>query len=62
MKAYASLWSADLLALGGAVIYALVDGYHLDVMDGGVRPRPFIWAGFCRCFAPADEEDTRMST
>jgi ribulose-phosphate 3-epimerase len=36
MKAYVSLWSADLLALGEAVdaVDALVDGYHMDVMDG----------------------------
>jgi pentose-5-phosphate-3-epimerase len=35
MKAYASLWSADLMALGEAVdaVDALVDGYHMDIMD-----------------------------
>jgi ribulose-phosphate 3-epimerase len=40
MKAYASLWSADLLALGEAVdlVDALVDGYHLDIMDGVCVP------------------------
>ena len=40
MKAYASLWSADLLALGEAVdlVDALVDGYHLDTMDGVCVP------------------------
>ena len=40
MKAYASLWSADLLALGEAVdlVDALVDGYHMDVMDGVCVP------------------------
>jgi ribulose-phosphate 3-epimerase len=40
MKAYASLWSADLLALGEAIdlVDALVDGYHLDIMDGVCVP------------------------
>ena len=40
MKAYASLWSTDLLALGEAVdlVDELVDGYHLDVMDGVCVP------------------------
>jgi ribulose-phosphate 3-epimerase len=40
MKAYASLWSADLLALGEAVdlVDALVDGYHMDIMDGFCVP------------------------
>jgi ribulose-phosphate 3-epimerase len=40
MKAYGSLWSADLLALGEAVdlVDALVDGYHMDVMDGVCVP------------------------
>ena len=40
MKAYASLWSADLLALGEAVdlVDPLVDGYHLDIMDGVCVP------------------------
>jgi pentose-5-phosphate-3-epimerase len=38
MKAYASLWSADLLALGQAVdlVDARVDGYHMDIMDESV--------------------------
>ena len=36
MKAYVSLWSADLLALGAAVdlLGDIVDGFHLDVFDG----------------------------
>jgi ribulose-phosphate 3-epimerase len=36
VKAYVSLWSADLLALGAAVdlLGDLVDGFHLDVFDG----------------------------
>ena len=36
MKAYVSLWSADLLALGAAVdlLGDVVDGFHLDVFDG----------------------------
>src|ERR1700754_4602205 len=36
MKAYVSLWSADLLDLGAAVdqLGDLVDGFHLDVFDG----------------------------
>ena len=36
MKAYVSLWSADLLNLGAAVdqLGDLVDGFHLDVFDG----------------------------
>ena len=40
MKVYASLWSANLLALGEAVdrVDALVDGYHLDIMDGVCVP------------------------
>ena len=40
MKAYASLWSADLMALGEAVdaVDALVDGYHMDIMDGVCVP------------------------
>jgi ribulose-phosphate 3-epimerase len=40
MKAYASLWSADLLALGQAVdlVDAGVDGYHMDMMDGVCVP------------------------
>jgi pentose-5-phosphate-3-epimerase len=40
MKAYASLWSADLLALGEAIdlVDALVDGYHMDIMDGVCVP------------------------
>jgi ribulose-phosphate 3-epimerase len=40
MKAYASLWSADLLALGEAVdrLDGWVDGYHIDIMDGVCVP------------------------
>ena len=40
MKAYASLWSASLLALGEAVdlVDALGDGYHLAIMDGVYVP------------------------
>jgi ribulose-phosphate 3-epimerase len=40
MKAYASLWSADLLALGEAVdlVDTFVDGYHMDIMDGVCVP------------------------
>jgi ribulose-phosphate 3-epimerase len=40
MKVYASLWSADLLALGQAVdlVDARVDGYHMDIMDGVCVP------------------------
>ena len=40
MKAYASLWSADLMALGEAVdaVDALVGGYHMDIMDGVCVP------------------------
>ena len=36
MKAYVSLWSADLLALGEAVglVEDVVDGFHMDVFDG----------------------------
>ena len=36
MKAYVSLWSADLLAIGEAVdlIADHVDGFHVDVFDG----------------------------
>ena len=36
MKAYVSLWSADMLALGEAValLEDVVDGFHLDVFDG----------------------------
>jgi len=36
MKAYVSLWSADLLNLGAAVdqLGDVVDGFHLDVFDG----------------------------
>lgn len=36
MEAFASLWSADLLALGDAVhlVEDLVDGFHVDVFDG----------------------------
>ncbi len=36
MKAYVSLWSADLLNLGAAVdlLGDEVDGFHLDVFDG----------------------------
>jgi ribulose-phosphate 3-epimerase len=36
MKAYVSLWSADLLALGEAVdlLDDVVDGFHMDVFDG----------------------------
>ena len=36
MKAYVSLWSADLLALGEAVglLEDVVDGFHMDVFDG----------------------------
>jgi ribulose-phosphate 3-epimerase len=36
MKAYASLWSADLLAIGEAVtlVEQDVDGFHVDVFDG----------------------------
>ncbi|HEY0719297.1 MAG TPA: ribulose-phosphate 3-epimerase [Streptosporangiaceae bacterium] len=36
MKAYVSLWSADLLALGAAadLLGDVVDGFHLDVFDG----------------------------
>jgi pentose-5-phosphate-3-epimerase len=43
MKAYASLWSASLLALGEAVdlVDALGDGYHLAIMDGVCVPNLF---------------------
>lgn len=36
MRAFVSLWSADLLAVGAAVaaIDDVVDGYHIDVFDG----------------------------
>lgn len=36
MRAYVSLWSADLLALGNAVqlVERQADGFHLDVFDG----------------------------
>jgi len=36
VKAYVSLWSADLLNLGAAVdqLGDVVDGFHLDVFDG----------------------------
>jgi ribulose-phosphate 3-epimerase len=36
MRAYVSLWSADLLALRDAValVEGTVDGFHLDVFDG----------------------------
>ena len=36
MRAYVSLWSADLLAIGDAVrrVEAEADGFHLDVFDG----------------------------
>ncbi|MEQ7004880.1 ribulose-phosphate 3-epimerase [Actinopolymorpha sp. B17G11] len=36
MRAYVSLWSADLLALGDAVeaLADVVDGFHIDVFDG----------------------------
>ena len=36
MRAYVSLWSADLLAVGEAVrqVEAEADGFHLDVFDG----------------------------
>jgi ribulose-phosphate 3-epimerase len=36
MKAYVSLWSADLLNLGAAAdrLGDVVDGFHLDVFDG----------------------------
>jgi ribulose-phosphate 3-epimerase len=36
MKAYVSLWSADLLASGAAVdlVDPVADGYHIDVFDG----------------------------
>ena len=36
MRAYVSLWSADLLDLGSAVdrLDAHVEGFHLDIMDG----------------------------
>ena len=36
MKAYVSLWSADLLQLSSAVdvLSGVADGFHLDVFDG----------------------------
>jgi ribulose-phosphate 3-epimerase len=36
VRAYVSLWSADLLALGAAVdlLGDVVDGFHMDVFDG----------------------------
>jgi ribulose-phosphate 3-epimerase len=36
MRAYVSLWSADLLALGAAIdlLEDHVDGFHVDVFDG----------------------------
>jgi ribulose-phosphate 3-epimerase len=36
MRAYVSLWSADLLALGAAIdlLEEHVDGFHIDVFDG----------------------------
>jgi ribulose-phosphate 3-epimerase len=36
MRAYVSLWSADLLALGAAIdrLQDHVDGFHIDVFDG----------------------------
>lgn len=50
MKAYVSLWSADLLALGEAVerVDNLVDGYHLDVMDGVCVPDLLFGPDFVR--------------
>jgi ribulose-phosphate 3-epimerase len=36
MRAYVSLWSADLLDLASAVarLDAHVEGFHVDIMDG----------------------------
>ena len=36
MKAYVSLWSADLLDVGRAIdlVAPVADGFHLDVFDG----------------------------
>jgi pentose-5-phosphate-3-epimerase len=40
MKASVSLWSAELLAAGHAVVVLdlHVDGFHMDVMDGHLVP------------------------
>lgn len=50
MKAYVSLWSADLLALGEAVtqVDGAVEGYHLDVMDGVCVPDLLFGLDFVR--------------
>ena len=52
MKAYLSLWSADLLALGEAIdhVDSSVDGYHVDVMDGVCVPHLLFGPDFVAAF------------
>ncbi len=54
MKAYASLWSADPLALGEAVrlVDRAVAGYHLDVMDGVCVPDLLFGPGIVSALRP----------
>jgi ribulose-phosphate 3-epimerase len=53
VRAYVSLWSADQLALGGAVqaLDPHVDGFHLDVMDGHFTPELLFGAETVRALA-----------
>jgi len=50
MKTSASLWSADLLAMGAAMdrLENVVDGFHIDVMDGHFAPELVFGPDFVR--------------
>ena len=61
MKAYVSLWSADLLAIGAAVdlVADQADGLHIDVFDGHRVPELLFGPDFVAALAAACRRTTR---
>lgn len=56
MKAFVSLWSADLLDLGTAIdaLDPMVEGFHLDIMDGQFVPELLFGPDTVRAIAKRD--------